>query len=154
MGMVLGNLVSIAVILYLVAGVTSISLLTPFTGEVTDNRMPTLSWSGLQGHYTVMLDDNPDFVSPIEKETFGNRMKLQEGLDFGKYYWKVVSNGIESRTGEFSIVSTVELSRSGEEVKNTGNTNVWLSSITGAFVLGVNESAGANEEENVKAEQY
>lgn len=148
------NAVLIAVIIYFIIGFATISLVSPVRGEATDDRRPALGWFGFQGYYTVMIDDDPSFTSPVIMETGKNSARPENDLDFGKYYWKVKSNGIESATGEFSVVSTVQLSRSREEVKNTGNTNIWLNSITGAFVLGVNESVDVNEEENVTAEQY
>jgi hypothetical protein len=149
----IANIVLIALIIFVFAGVTSISLMSPIRGSATDDRTPEFSWAGLQGNYLLMVDDDPAFGSPLTYEILGNSFSPAKDLEFGSYYWKVVSNGIESEVNEFSILSTVQLSRKKETVRNTGNVDVLMKTITGAFLLGEDEVIEIGEE-NVTAEQY
>ena len=150
------NLIVIGLAIVSVVGMYSIQSLYPINGTVTDERRPAFEWTGAMTSYELLIDDNPDFTSPMTARVSGNSYRPEEDLDFGSYWWKVRSGDAESGVSRFALVSTVALSRLEKEaVRNSGNTPVLVqrSGITGAFVLAVNETLRIGEEENVKAEQ-
>ena len=152
---VIPYMAEIAVLSLLLVNLLTIQLVYPDQRLKTADRNPLLSWNGMQGDFVVFLDDNPEFASPATANVAGNSYKWGKELDFGTYYWKVESGPFSSSVGKFAVVSSVVLSRSENEVKNEGNTEAVITapSITGAFMLGVNESVEIGEKENVKAEQ-
>jgi hypothetical protein len=107
----------------------------------------------MQGSYVILLDDNMGFETPITVEVSGNSHVFGEEFDFGTYYWKVESWPFSSEIRRFTLGSSVVVSRTENNVKNEGNVGLLLHSMTGAFVVGVNESIEIGAEEDVKAEQ-
>jgi len=148
-------LLTLFLLVFLFINLVSISLLSPHENESLTERRPLFRWMGLQNEYIFYLDENPHFTSPLKLNVRGNVYSPNSELDFGEYYWKVESPPFSSPTQKFTIVSSVIVSRNNETLKNEGNTPllVHTSRITGAFVLGVNESLKIGEEENVVAEQ-
>ncbi len=145
---------AIAMVAYL-QGAT-VSALRPFSGMVTDQRSPTLEWSGPDGTYEVLIDDDPGFGTPMSFSASGNSFRLPQELEFGTYWWKVRSGGVETVPSVFTVVSSVALSRPVPgAIINSGNTELLLfrSGITGAFTLAVNRTMEIGGEESVKAEQ-
>ena len=63
---------------------------------------------------------------------------IENDLEFGEYYWKVVSKDGESITGYFVIDSMVQV-ENNEKVRNKGNTPILISGITGGAVLDIEE---------------
>lgn len=149
------NLAVMAVLALLFINLLTIQLVYPNQRLKTTDRKPLFAWNGMQGDFVIFLDDNPKFASPVTAKVTGNSYTPGKELDFGTYYWRVESGPFSSGVGRFTVVSSVVLSRNEKEVKNEGNTPVFVHNpgITGAFVLGVNESIALGEEENVKAEQ-
>jgi hypothetical protein len=155
MSFVAGSLVTIAILAVLLFNLLTIQLVSPGDRLKITDRTPVFEWSGMQAEYVILVDDNADFTSPISANVEGNSYRPDRGLDFGTYYWKVGSGPFSSGVGRFTVLSSVVVSRNESELKNEGNTEVILSgpSITGAFVLGVNESAQIGKDANVEAEQ-
>ena len=147
------NLLVIAVLMILLANLVTIRLVSPENGIRTTERMPEFEWGGMQGDFVILLDDDPDFGSPVKEEVSGNAYIPGEELEFGTYYWKVESGGMGSDVRKFTIDSSVVIGRDESEVRNEGNTKILLHSITGAMVLDVGSSVEVGEEEDVKAEQ-
>jgi len=115
----------------------NILLLSP-SGVIYD-RSPTLRWSGFSDGYQVLVSEDPDFNNPIiEKEVDGTDFAIENDLEFGEYYWKVVSKDGESITGYFVIDSMVQV-ENNEKVRNKGNTPILISGITGGAVLDIEE---------------
>ena len=138
------------------AGSLSVQAIQPFGGAVTDDRTPLFEWSGPTGMYVLMIDDDPEFGSPLTYDISGTSYAPAQDLDFGDYWWKVVGGSGETMPRRLTVVSTVALSRpSGDHVENSGNTPVILhrDGVTGAAILAVNQSLEIGEDENVKAEQ-
>jgi len=166
MAVVLANVAAIALLINLF----SIPLLGPaygLGGATTTERRPEFSWGGLQGHlgnpFIFMLDEDPGFSSPIAKEVKGNMYRPEEPLEFGTYYWKVVSpECATSPTGMFTVVSEVAVERDNGWLKNTGNSAIALNALeagrepgssarpglTGLF-LGINQSVEVGGEDVV-----
>ena len=147
------NLVLICTVFYTLFNLATIPLFSPSNGEYTTERQPEFRWGGIQGEFTLFLDENPDFKTPIIKRVRGNSYKFENPLDFGTYYWKVESSGVSSEVRKLTIGSSVVLSRDERKVKNEGNTDILLHSVTGAMVLGVGNAVEIGEDENVTAEQ-
>ncbi len=155
-GIMLANLLVIALAAASFMSLYSIQPMYPLNGMLTDERMPTFAWTGQMTGYELLIDDEPGFDSPMTYDVSGNSFALRRELPFGTYWWKVRSGDYESRPMRFELVSTVALSRMGPgAVRNTGNTGliVHRSGITGAATLAVNQTLEIGVEENVKAEQ-
>ncbi len=92
----------------------------------------------------VFVDDNKDFTSP---EVVMPRHSVN--LTPGKYYWKTEESEVKS----FVLKSRVEVSKNNGKIKNTGNTKIGVSTITGFGVLDVNEKKKVGNE-TVEVYQY
>ncbi len=149
------ELAVIGLLTLLLVNLVTIPLVSPQHKLYTTDSMPELVWGGMQGDYVVLLDDNPKFSTPLTAEVSGNSYTFPQELAFGTYYWKVQAGPMSSEVRRFTLGSSVVLSREGDEVRNEGNTEllVHAPSITGAFMLGVNETVELGAEENVMAEQ-
>lgn len=158
------------VIIALLVNLVSIPLLAPSTGIETTNRRPELVWGGLQAslnldchtHFIIMIDEDPEFASPLAKEVQGNSYRPEEPLEFGTYYWKVLMpERAASPTGMFTVVSEVSVERDQGRLKNTGNSGIALATMSNGRepasstrpgltgqLLGINQSIeiGGNED--------
>lgn len=152
-GVSLANLAVIGMLSFLFLNLVTIPLVSPENGLHTTERRPELVWGGIQGEYVIFLDDDPGFGTPVTKEISGNSYRLGEDLGFGTYHWKVVSGLVASEIREFTVDSSVILARKEEAVRNEGNVDLLIHGLTGAFVLGVNESLEIGEDEDVRGEQ-
>ena len=151
-GVMVANLLVIAVLIFVLVNLVTIRLVFPENGIRMTERRPELVWGGMQGNFILLFDENPDFESPAKEEISGNSFRPEEDLEFGTYYWKVESSGLSSDVRKFTIDSSVVIGRDESEVTNEGNTEILLHSITGAMVLDVGSSVEVGEED-VKAEQ-
>jgi len=149
------DLLVIGLLAVLLINLITVPLVSPQHKTYTTERRPEFAWGGMQGEYVLFIDDDQKFKTPVTAEVSGNSYIPAKGLDFGTYYWKVQSGLVSSEVRRLTIGSSVILSRSGNGVKNDGNAelSIHAPSITGAFVLGINESVEIGERENVTAEQ-
>jgi hypothetical protein len=134
---------------------STVQPLYPFGGVETDDRTPLFQWTGNAASYVLLIDEDPQFGSPMSFDTTGTSYEVPE-LDFGTYWWKVRAGASETAPKAFSVVSTVSLSRPARDtIVNTGNTALSVEGdvMTGAVTLAVNESIKTGEDENVRAEQ-
>jgi hypothetical protein len=155
-GIILANLTVIGLAIITVMNMSTIQPIYPFDGMVIHDRNPSFEWTGMQQSYNLMIDDNPGFESSLEFTVTGNVHQLEQQLDFGEYWWKLESDELETKPRQFTLVSTVALSRMNQNVlRNSGNTDLLVhrSSLLGAITLAVNQTIKICEEENVKAEQ-
>jgi hypothetical protein len=124
-GLILANMIVIGLAAVSVVSMYSVNSLYPLDGTLTDDRRPVFEWTGAMQSYELLIDDNPDFTSPMTARVSGNSYRPEEDLDFGSYWWKVRSGDAESGVSRFALVSTVALSRLEKEaVRNSGNTPV------------------------------
>jgi hypothetical protein len=167
-----GNLAVIALLINMV----SIPLLSPSTDWETTDRRPDFMWGGLHGmlgtgkgtDFIFMIDEDPEFSSPLTKEVQGNSYRPEEPLEFGTYYWKVMlPERATSPTGMFTVVSEVSVKRDQGRLTNTGNSGIALATtssgrepagstrpgLTGLF-LGVNQTVEIGGNEDVIARQW
>jgi len=124
---------------------TSTILLNP--KEKTLERKPEFRWTGLATTYTIMIDDNLDFSTPIIQKVDGKTFTPEENLELGEQYWKV--KGIrESQVNKFTIESKVSIKKEQEDLKNDGNTRLKLETIpvTGAAILDIDDTIKLAEE--------
>ncbi len=164
------NLILIALLINMI----SIPLLGPADGLETTERRPEFSWGGLSGTgmFTFLLDEDPAFGSPVVEMVAGNFYQPETSLDFGTYYWKVISpEGISSATGTLTVVSEVAVERGNGWLKNAGNTDIFLERriperetdslnqsdkavqpVTG-MVVGIGQTIDVGGNENVTASQ-
>jgi hypothetical protein len=150
------DLAAIGILSFIFINLITIPLVSPQNSAYTTERQPLFSWGGMQGEYVLYVDDTPAFKTPLATRVEGNAYAPGSELDFGTYYWKVQTGPFSSAVGSFTVGSSVILSRSGDAIKNEGNVELKLSGIggvTGFFILGVNESAAIEGNENVRAEQ-
>ena len=155
-GLIFANVAVIGLALFSVLSIGNVQLLYPYDDMVTADRTPSFEWSGWPAGYTVLIDDDKEFLTPFTFETTGNVLSIEKDIDFGDYWWKVTGDGFETEPKKFTIVSAVDLSRPEISViKNSGNTALLVhgSGITGALTLGVNETLNISGEEYVRAEQ-
>lgn len=120
-------------------------------------RKPTFEWLGLPTSYTIMIDNNPDFSTPITADVKGKTYTLEDSLELGEYYWKV-KGFRSSKVQKFMITSKVSLKREEEDLRNDGNTRLKLDfkpSVTGAAILDINKTIKLEKEtEEVTGKQY
>lgn len=155
-GFMMANMVVAGLVAAWIITSYNVQAVYPLNGIVTDDVNPTFKWSGVRESFEILIDDDPDFSSPLSYEVTGNMFALEDSLEFGEYYWKVKSSDVESGVRKLTIVSTVELSRlKRDQLSNVGNTPLLVhgSGLAGAVTLGVNESMNIGEDDNVKAEQ-
>lgn len=122
--------------------------MNPKYDEVRTDRKVEFKVFGLAENLKV--DDNPEFVSPIEK---GRPFFLD--LDPGTYYWKADNSFL---IGKFTIQSEVGINLEKLEEKyrvhNVGNTDLDLEIgkngiLTGAAVLGLEGGVDLQPENNL-----
>ncbi len=155
-GLILANIIVIGVAFAFFLPGQDIRLIHPYTGAVTDDRKPLFEWSSSGDGSELVIDDDEDFSTPYVFSVTGRSAVLSEELEYGTYWWKVRNGNVESEAGKFTVVSTVSLSRPEKGIViNSGNSELlfYRSGVTGAFVLGVNQTIEVGEEENVMAEQ-
>ncbi|MDD5253636.1 MAG: hypothetical protein PHG05_00850 [Candidatus Nanoarchaeia archaeon] len=142
------------------------SLNYPKNDEIIFERTPELRWTGLPITYTILIDNNPGFSSPIEKKVPCCSYIPDENLDLETIYWKV--KGIfSSKTSKFNIQSKVSLKLKKDEenytITNDGNSQLNISveeqienkvSVTGQAILDIDESLTLKKDSRVKAEQH
>jgi hypothetical protein len=159
------------VVVALLINLLTIPLITPSNGWEGTNRQPEFTWGGLQARngkgFIFMLDEDPGFSSPITKEVYGNTYRSEQLLEFGTYYWKVVSpESATSPTGMFTVVSEVSVERDNGWLKNTGNSGLALETMdTGrepghltrlgftGLILGVNQTVEVGGEDVVAKQE-
>lgn len=127
----------------------NIKLIYPENNEKIFETRPTLSWEGYSNKYTILIDDNKEFSSPIKETVYTNNYVLNKELEFGRYYWQVSSLLSSSKVNEFEIVSKVAIKVNQTEddidLYNDGNANLNVTVedsgiLTGAFIIEVKKN--------------
>ncbi|MDD5332018.1 MAG: hypothetical protein PHE43_04355 [Candidatus Nanoarchaeia archaeon] len=139
---------------------------TPKNNEVIFDRKPEFRWIGIPMTYTILIDNNPEFTSPIKKQVYCCEYIPEENLPFENLYWKV-KGVFPSIITQFRIESEIALKLKQEQenytVTNDGNSKLNVSieqssknkiSVTGQAILDLDESLTLNKNTRVKAEQY
>ena len=114
-------------------------MLSPEKNMETRDNLLNFRWIGFSSY--ALVDDNPDFVSPIKVEK-ASPVELAPG----KYYWCVPFFNSCLKKDSFEIISEVGLSvTTGKienetvyRIENKGNTRVllgWVGLITGQAIL-------------------
>ncbi|NLG84991.1 MAG: hypothetical protein GX493_10390 [Firmicutes bacterium] len=80
----------------------SFNLSSPANGATGVSTSPTLSWTTSSGatSYTLVVDDNSDYSSPVFNQDVGNVTSKQiSGLAYATtYYWKVIAHNANGDT--------------------------------------------------------
>ncbi len=95
--------------------------LTEYTPDPTEDPTPTLDWSDVPDAtgYHILIDDNPDFSSPIVDDTITeNTYTPASDLPEGKIYWKVSAIDEASNESSFSTADDFTLTKPAEEELN------------------------------------
>ncbi|HLG24320.1 MAG TPA: hypothetical protein VI564_05320 [Candidatus Nanoarchaeia archaeon] len=143
-------ILALIILIVLLTSLVSVTPISPKDTEITKVQ-PTFSWSGKADY--LVIDDNPEFSSPIVEKVSGSEHTIQNSLTFGTHYWKL-KGIVTSKTSQFTINSVVdlEISKTGDEGKiilaNSGNSALkifhyesrGLSKLTGLHSLKINES--------------
>lgn len=97
-------------------------------------REVMLKWYGLYREYTIYVDDNREFTSPIIIKTERKNYPIE--LEPGTYFWKIKAGKISSFVKKLEIDSSVSIKVRNNSLENDGNVdlNVSLEGITGAVV--------------------
>lgn len=97
-------------------------------------REVMLKWYGLYREYTIYVDDNREFTSPIIIKTERKNYPIE--LEPGVYFWKIKAGKISSFVKKLEIDSSVSIKVRNNSLENDGNVdlNVSLEGITGAVV--------------------
>lgn len=117
----------VMILIVITINLFSIRLVSPKHNAVIEANEVLFKWKGYNKNYTLVIDNNREFTSPktisLNTTTITVKNLLPE-----EYFWKIISNKIESRTGRFSITSVVAINRSyinnSLEITNTGNTDL------------------------------
>ncbi|MCD4666750.1 hypothetical protein K8R47_02995 [archaeon] len=100
----------------------------PNNNDRITGRVVQFNWEGAAEGYTILIDDNEEFTSPIIKEVTNNSLELD--LKPGTYYWKVQTDNLESPVWKFYIDTEVVINlETGDEslkIINKGNDNLNL----------------------------
>lgn len=93
-----------------------------------------LRWYGVYKNYTLYVDDNREFTSPIVVKT--ERRDYPIELEPGVYFWKIRAGGISSFVKKLEIDSAVSIKVRNDSLENDGNVdlNVTLEKVTGAVI--------------------
>jgi hypothetical protein len=89
------------------------SLLSPANGAVTTDHTPYLDWSTVTSNssvrYTVQVDNNADFSSPVVNKTrlSGSSYTLTKKLAHGTYYWRVRAMDADGDTSAWTANRSV-----------------------------------------------
>lgn len=96
-----------------------------------------LRWAGIYRNYTVYVDDNKEFTSPMIIKTAMKDYPIK--LDPGVYFWKVKAGKMSSIVRKVGVNSDVSIKVEENTVENDGNVelNITMETPTGAFVLGL-----------------
>jgi len=123
--------------------------LYPYYGLHTRDSEIKFMWVGQ--NEKALVDETIDFKNPIEVK----KNQLIE-LEPGTYYWKTSKIGTINK---FTIDSEVSIIREGDNIKNTGNTKLFIEffknmGLTGHAVLDVDESVEQKNATKVIASQF
>lgn len=96
-------------------------------------REVRLRWYGVYKSYTLYVDDNREFTSPIEIKTERKNYPLE--LEPGIYFWKIKAGKISSPVKKLTLLSDVSIKVKNNSLENDGNVdlNISLESVTGAI---------------------
>lgn len=140
-------LIAVALFFYIGFNINTIKLIEP--NNVIDDRSPEFRWYGNKGSYRLLVDDDINFENPlVDVQVEENSYQINRELDIGKYYWKVISDDLESVTGMFVVESLVSVKLDENKLQNVGNVPINVTvkertsgswSIVGAAVLDVKE---------------
>ncbi|MFH1376408.1 MAG: hypothetical protein ABIH25_02120 [Candidatus Woesearchaeota archaeon] len=145
------SLVVSIVIIGIVILLNNIILLSP-VGVIYD-REPVLSWSGFDNDYRLLVGEDSEFNAPIVDVLLeDNKFEFEDNLEFGEYYWKVISNDKESITGYFIIDSMIKV-EVDNKLRNKGNTPILIGGITGGAVLDIDDEINIEKGENYTIRQ-
>lgn len=142
------NLVIMAILLAI--------MIYPLKPEINiKEREARFRWLALYKDYTVYVDDNKEFTSPMVIKTSMRNYPLK--LEPGVYFWKIKAGGVSSPTKRFTLDSDVSIKVYDNSLENDGNVdlNVSLKSITGAVITEVPYKGKMELEDNynITAEQ-
>ena len=127
-------------------------LLKPF--GVTDDIYPTFYWISPEGKSRLIVDDDERFDNPlVDVGVSGNKYQTAYPLDFGTYYWKIEHKNGESYTGMFVLNSKVDINVENDYLKNNGNTEVVVDTITGRHFLDIGEKRELENGENLVSQK-
>lgn len=98
-------------------------------------REVRLRWFSLYKNYTLYVDDNREFTSPMMIKT--ERRDYPIELEPGIYFWKVKAGKMSSPVKSLELDSDVSIKIEDNSLENDGNVdlNISLESITGAIVI-------------------
>jgi len=71
-----------------------IIMIYPLKPQTSLKREVTLRWLAIYKNYSLYIDDNKEFTSPIEIKTQTNSYKIS--LEPGTYFWKIKAGKISS----------------------------------------------------------
>lgn len=95
----------------------------------------TLKWFAIYKNYTIYIDDNKEFTSPIEIKTEMKTYPLT--LEPGTYYYKIKAGKISTPIMRLDMESGVSIKLTNDTLENDGNTDLSISleTPTGAVIL-------------------
>ena len=88
---------------------TASSLISPADGTITNDNTPTFDWSDVTGaeNYDLLVDDNPDFSSPVIDVTVPVSTYTTAELPNDNYSWKVRARDAANNVGDWSSTWTL-----------------------------------------------
>jgi hypothetical protein len=122
-----------------------LTIQNPIDGAVIFDRYPEIDWNGNSNLYTLLITKDVYFSSPIINITQNSSyFKINNQLDFGDYYIKVIDNtNHKYRLSKFTVSSyvAVVVDKNGDII-NDGNAKIIASdymSTTGSVILDINQ---------------
>ncbi len=111
-------------------------LIYPLKPEINwKERDVKLRWLGVYKNYTLYVDDNNEFTSPIVVDIEGKEYMIE--LEPGVYFWKVKGGRISSPVKKLILDSDVSMRVKDDNLKNDGNVdlNINVESVGGAIAM-------------------
>jgi hypothetical protein len=122
-----------------------LTMKNPISGAVILDRYPEIEWSGNSNDYLLLIDNDIDFKSPLINITQNSSyFKINDQLDFGDYYIKIIDNiHHKYKISKFTVSSYVAVTVDKDgNIINDGNTKIIASdsiSTTGGVILDINQ---------------
>jgi len=135
------NLAAIAILLAV--------MIYPLKPEINlKEREVRLRWVAVYRDYTVYIDDNEEFTSPVVIKTTMKDYPLK--LEPGVYFWKIKAGRMSSPVKKLSLLSDVSIKVKNGSLENDGNVdlNISMETPTGAFVVGLSYKDKIKIEDN------
>jgi len=132
------------------------AMIYPLKPEINlKEREVRLRWLAVYKNYTLYIDDNKEFTSPIAIKTERKNYPIELGP--GTYFWKIKAGRMSSPVKKIILDSDVSIGVKNNSLENNGNVdlNISLETPTGAIVIDLpyKDKVKVGDKYNITAKQ-